>query len=250
MQKPRDYILIYSDGACSGNPGPGGWGSVLLFPDNQVLELGAGESSTTNNRMEMTAALEALRAVAHLKMPIHFYTDSTYLIRGITQWIFGWRRKNWQTAEGGEVSNRDLWEDISQVVAARGAQGKIEWLYSRGHMGTPGNERCDRIAVAFSKKEYIQLYRGDLEHYGIDLLNVPTNTALPEMKGNGEKKKEAFSYLSNLGGLVYRHRTWPSCQKRVSGQSGAKFKKAMSAAEEIEILKSWGLGPGTEIKEG
>lgn len=247
----RDYILIYTDGACSGNPGPGGWGSVILYPDNQVQELGDGAASTTNNRMEMTAVLEALRAVAHLKMPVRVYTDSTYLIRGITQWIFGWRRNNWRTADGGEVSNREIWEEMSQVVAARGTQGKIEWHYSRGHVGTPGNERCDRIAVAYSKNDYVSLYRGDLEHYPIDLLQFPTDTSLPDMKSaNGEKKKEAFSYLSNLGGLVYRHRNWPSCQKRVSGQSGAKFKKAMSAAEEIEILKSWGLGPGTSIKEG
>ncbi|WP_050792930.1 ribonuclease HI [Bdellovibrio bacteriovorus] len=246
----RDHIMIYSDGACSGNPGPGGWGSVILYPDNQVQELGDGEKSTTNNRMEMTAALEALKAVAHMKVPVRFYTDSTYLIRGITQWVHGWRRRGWKTAEGGEVSNQDIWEDLSHVVAARGTQGKIEWHYSRGHVGIPGNERCDRIAVAFSKNDYVSLYSGSLDQYPYDLLQVPADTSLPEMKGPGEKKKEAFSYLSNLGGLVYRHRTWPACQKRVSGQSGAKFKKATSAAEEIEILKSWGLSPSTVIKEG
>ncbi len=250
MQNSRDYILVYSDGACSGNPGPGGWGSVLLFPDNQVVELGDGDPSTTNNRMEMTAAVEALRAVASLKFPLHFYTDSTYLIRGITQWIFGWRRNNWRTAEGNEVSNRDLWEEISRLLAARGATGKVDWRYSRGHVGTPGNERCDRIAVAFSKNEHVSLYRGDYESYHVDLLLTPKDITLPEMKGNGDKKKEAYSYLSNLGGLVYRHRDWPSCQRRVSGKSGAKFKKATSAAEEIEILKSWGLSAATDIKEG
>ncbi|NUN05485.1 MAG: viroplasmin family protein, partial [Bdellovibrio sp.] len=92
-------------------------------------------------------------------------------------------------------------------------------------------------------------YSGSLENYSINLLQVPSDTGLPEMRESKEKK-EAFSYLSNIGGLVYRHKTWPSCQKRVSGQSGAKFKKAMSAAEESEILKSWGLGPQTEIREG
>ncbi|HEY1078580.1 MAG TPA: ribonuclease HI [Bdellovibrio sp.] len=245
----RDYILIFSDGACSGNPGPGGWGSVILFPNDQVQELGAADSSTTNNRMEMMAALEALRYIQHQPGPVHFYTDSTYLIRGITQWMWGWKKRGWKTADGGEVSNRDIWEQLGAVVQARGASGKIDWKYSRGHIGTPGNERCDRIAVAFSKKESTYLYSGSLDNYSVNLLQVPLDTSLPEMRESKEKK-EAFSYLSNIGGLVYRHKTWPSCQKRVSGQSGAKFKKAMSAAEESEILKSWGLGPQTEIREG
>lgn len=245
----RDYILIFSDGACSGNPGPGGWGSVILWPDDQVLELGGGDPSTTNNRMEMMAALQALKTVANFDGVIHFYTDSTYLIRGITQWIWGWRKKNWKTADGGDVSNRDLWEEIAKVVQARGAHGKIDWRYSRGHIGTPGNERCDRIAVAFSKNEYVNLFDGSRDNYNVNLLEVPKDFSLPEMRQASEKK-EAFSYLSNLGGLVFRHRSWPSCQKRVSGQSGAKFKKALSAADEIEILKSWGLSPQTPIKEG
>lgn len=245
----RDYILIFSDGACSGNPGPGGWGSVILSREDEVIELGGGERSTTNNRMEMTAALEALKYLANQPGPIHFYTDSTYLIRGVTQWIWGWKKRGWKTAEGNDVSNRDLWEELARVVQARGLQSKIEWKYSRGHVGTPGNERCDRIAVAFSKNDYVSLYNGPLRTYSINILEVPADTTLPEMRQPGEKKA-AFSYLSNLGGIVYRHKDWPSCQKRVSGQSGAKFKKALSGADEIEILKSWGLSPQTVIKEG
>jgi ribonuclease HI len=245
----RDYILIYSDGACSGNPGPGGWGSVVLLPDDQVEELGGREDSTTNNRMEMAAAIGALNYVSNLEGPVHFYTDSTYLIRGITQWIWGWKKKNWKTAEGNEVSNRDLWEKLDALIRHRSTQSKISWKYSRGHVGTPGNERCDRIAVGFSLREPVSLYSGDLSDYSTNLLAVPTNTELPEMRAPGEKK-EAHSYLSNLGGLVYRHKNWPSCQKRVQGQSGAKFKKAMSQADEIEILKSWGLSIQTVINEG
>jgi len=249
VKNTRDYIQIFSDGACSGNPGPGGWGSILLFPSDQVVELGAGETSTTNNRMEMMAALEALRALENHPGKIHFYTDSTYLIRGITQWIWGWRKRGWKTAEGGEVSNQDLWEQISAVVQKRGASNKIDWHYSRGHSGIPGNERCDEIAVAFSKSQGIDLYEGSLKNYFVNILEVPKDTALPELRAPGEKKV-AFSYLSNIGGLVYRHKDWPSCQRRVSGKSGAKFKKSNSAAEEIEILKSWGLSSSTEIKEG
>jgi ribonuclease HI len=241
--------MIYSDGACSGNPGPGGWGSVILTPENRVQELGGGDPSTTNNRMEMMAALEALKYVHAHPEPIHFYTDSTYLIRGITQWIWGWKKRGWKTAEGGDVSNRDLWQELADVVQKRGVNGKIEWKYSRGHVGTPGNERCDRIAVAFSKNDYVNLYSGAMENYNHDLLQVPADTSLPEMRQPGEKK-QAHSYLSNLGGIVYRHKDWPSCQRRTSGKSGAKFKKATSSADEIEILKAWGLSPQTPIQEG
>lgn len=250
MNKQRDNIVIFSDGACSGNPGPGGWGAIVLTPDNLVKELGDGSASTTNNRMEMVATIEGLKAVAHLPYSVHFYTDSTYVIRGITQWIWGWKKRGWKTAEGQEVSNRDLWEELGRVVQARPASGKVEWKYSRGHVGIPGNERCDRIAVAYSKKDVIHLYEGPLERYNVDILDLPTNTEVPEMKSAGEKKAAAYSYLSNLGGLVYRHSSWPSCQSRVSGQSGARFKKATSAADEKEILKSWGLDPQTPIKEG
>ncbi len=246
----RDFIRIFSDGACSGNPGPGGWGAVVLFRNDEVQELGGRESSTTNNRMEMMAALESLRLVADQNMPVHFYTDSTYLIRGITQWIWGWKKRGWKTADGGDVSNRDIWEALAEVIRARGPKAKIDWHYTRGHIGNPGNERCDRIAVAFSRNEPIHLFLGPYNQYSVNLHELPADTSLPEMKSPGEKKEAAFSYLSNIGGLVYRHKDWPSCQKRVSGKSGAKFKKAKSANDELEILRSWGLGAQTVINEG
>ncbi len=245
----RAVIIIFSDGACSGNPGPGGWGSIVLTLDDQIQELGGGEPGTTNNRMEMVATIEALRFIQRIPGPVQFFTDSTYIIRGITQWIFGWRRSGWKTADGKEVSNKDLWETLSKLVQERGSAGKIEWLYSRGHIGIPGNERCDRIAVAYSKNEFVSLYSGPLSTYQVNILELPTDTAVPTMKSPTEKKV-AFSYLSNIGGLVYRHRDWPSCQRRVSGKSGAKFKKAASSSDESEILKSWGLDPHVVIKEG
>jgi ribonuclease HI len=198
--------------------------------------------------MEMMAALKALSFIADCKEPVDFYTDSTYLIRGITQWIWGWRRRDWKTAEGQDVSNRDIWEELSDLVQARGTAGAIDWKYSRGHTGIPGNERCDEIAVAFSRREPIRLFAGPLSSYEVDLLRLPTDTALPEMKSPSEKKA-AFSYLSNIGGIVYRHKDWPSCERRVKGKSGAKFKKSTSAEDEIAILKAWGLDSSTPIKE-
>lgn len=244
-------IIVFTDGACSGNPGPGGWGSVIVLPIGYVQELGDGEASTTNNRMEMSGVLGALEYLSKTEGDIIVYTDSTYVIRGITQWVWGWKRNNWRTAEGKEVSNKDIWEKLFFAVQKRKDMGKIHWSYTRGHMGTPGNERCDVIGVGYSKGYRVSLYAGPLSGYGIDILDLPEYEALPEMRPNNKAaKKEAFSYLSNIGGIVYRHKDWGSCERRVKGKSGAKFKKTTSASEEQEVLKSWGLSSGVDIKEG
>lgn len=242
MAGTLERTIIFTDGACSGNPGPGGWGSIVVDPRGNVVELGGPENPTTNNRMEVTAALQALRKVANDPAPILLFTDSTYLIRGITQWIWGWKRKDWKTAEGGEVLNRDLWEQLLRIVAARPEGGKIEWNYVRGHIGNPGNERCDRIAVAYSKGEHPHLYRGSILKYSVDVMDLPETGPLPEMRPKQEKAP-AYSYLSYVDGVPRRHRDWPSCERVVKGRSGAKFKKTQSAAEEAEILKGWGVDP-------
>lgn len=241
-QDQLPYVAIYTDGACSGNPGPGGWGSVIILPNLDIVELGGRENPTTNNRMEVGAALRALQFVANQDVPVHLYTDSTYLIRGITMWIWGWRKKGWMTAEGKEVQNRDLWEELSRVVSARGAGAKIEWKWVRGHTGHAGNERCDEIAVAYSQSRTPVLFRGKLKDYSHNVLDFPDDTELPEMKPK-EEKKAAFSYLSYVGGQVLRHADWASCERATKGRSGAKFKKAMSADDEVSILKSWGVDP-------
>lgn len=243
-------IIVFTDGACSGNPGPGGWGAVVVLPSGRVKELGDGDPSTTNNRMEMSGVLGALETLAQTPGDILLLTDSTYVIRGITQWVWGWKRNQWKTAEGKEVSNKDLWEKMFFAVQKRKDLGKIHWNYTRGHRGTPGNERCDEIGVGFSKGFKVSLYEGPLSGYEIDILDLPEYEELPEMKPNNKgEKKAAYSYLSNIGGIVYRHKDWGSCERRVKGQSGAKFKKTMSAQEEAEVLKSWGLGAGVKIKE-
>ena len=247
--RPKDFdsLLIFTDGACSGNPGPGGWGAIIVQPNGSVKELGGAESETTNNRMEMMATIKSLAMVRELNRPIQFYTDSTYVIRGITQWVWGWRRNQWKNAEGSEVANKDLWQKLFSLVMDRGPEAKIDWLYSRGHVGIPGNERCDEIAVAFSKGKWIELYEGPLLQYNVAIFDLPTETKIPEMKPKSEKKK-AHSYLSYLNGEVFRHSTWPDCERRVKGRSGAKFKKALSVSDEKKILKDWGL-TDEEIKE-
>jgi len=135
-------VEIYTDGACRGNPGPGGWG-VLLKSGRHERVLSGAEARTTNNRMEMMAAIRALEV---LKRPtrVRLCTDSTYLRNGITQWIHGWKRRGWRTASGTAVKNADLWKRLESAAARH----QVDWQWVRGHSGHPGNERADRLAVA------------------------------------------------------------------------------------------------------
>jgi ribonuclease HI len=233
-------IVVFVDGAAKGNPGPGGWGAIVVTPDGTVTELGGAVQHTTNNRMELTAAIEALRHVGASARPVAVHTDSTYVIRGIQGWLHGWRRRGWRTAAGGEVSNRDLWEALAEVERAAGT---VTWHYVRGHAGVPGNERADAIANACATQRPPMLYRGPLIRYDVAVLDIPDDTALParpEGSTVSRRKAAPHSYLSVVDGKPARHSTWVECERRVKGRSGARFKKAMSAAEEEEILRSWG----------
>ena len=243
-----DSIKIFSDGACTGNPGPGGWGTVVVRPDGHVRELGGRDPQTTNNRMELTGSIRGLAAVeSPPPAPIEMFTDSTYVIRGITEWIWGWRQRGWKNAAGQDVLNRDLWEELSRQVA-RLHPAKLEWRYVRGHSGIPGNERCDEIAVGFATGKRVDLYDGPLIGYEVAIHDLPDDLALPRAKSGSSKKKETpYSYLSLVGGKVIRHKAWAACERRVRGQSQARFKKAMSAQDERAILKGWGLDPDKTV---
>lgn len=133
-------IDIYTDGACRGNPGPGGWGALLLLGEHE-RELSGAEALTTNNRMELTAVICALEA---LKRPVaaRIYTDSQYVRRGITEWLQSWKSRNWRTADKKPVKNQDLWQRLEAVSAPH----RLEWHWVPGHAGVPGNERVDRLA--------------------------------------------------------------------------------------------------------
>ena len=152
---------IYTDGACSGNPGPGGWGTVIYFADGQLQELGGHEAGTTNNRMEMQAAIAALQFLEHQDYigPVELHTDSKYLIQGITQWLKGWKRKGWKTSAGKAVLNKDLWMELDELTQrlANVQNIEIDWRYVKGHAGNVGNERCDQIARAYSHQQPIHL---------------------------------------------------------------------------------------------
>lgn len=237
----ENTILIYSDGACSGNPGPGGWAAVLIFPEGRVLEIGGGERPTTNNRMEMKGAIAALAAVQDRPEPVKLYTDSGLLVNGIKGWIHGWKKKGWLTAAGQPVVNRDLWELLDSLALAR--KGRLSWGHVKGHAGHEINERCDVIAVAFSKGQRPKLYEGPAVGCGYSLLEPgPEHLHTPggPKKPSKAKPPKHGYYLSLVNGEVHRDDAWPACQARVSGVSGAKFKKVAGAADEAAALALWG----------
>lgn len=136
-------VVIYTDGACKGNPGPGGWGVLLRSSDGAEKEMFGGELGTTNNRMEMMAVIEALGA---LKRPcqVTLYIDSQYVLKGITEWLSGWKAKGWKTASKQPVKNVDLWQRLDALVSQAGHC--IDWRWVKGHAGDPGNERADSLA--------------------------------------------------------------------------------------------------------
>ncbi len=233
-------IAIFTDGACSGNPGPGGWGCVISTPDGRVQELGGGARETTNNRMEMTAVLEGLRAAGALPGTAIVHSDSTYVLGGITSWIKGWKRRGWKTAAGEPVKNEDLWRELDAAVAARGPRA-VAWRWVRGHDGHDANERCDEIAVSFARRRPVDLYRGPLLAYPHGSLAPSDAAPLPEKKKASTRALAGpATYLSLLDGRLERHATWKDCEARVKGRN-AKFKKTRSAEEERATLKSWGL---------
>lgn len=139
---PKKTVDIYTDGACSGNPGPGGWGALLVF-EGVEKELSGGETDTTNNRMEMLAAIEALNALK-TSCIVRLHTDSTYLKDGITKWIFNWKRNGWKTAAKKPVKNADLWQALEEAIARH----QVEWHWVKGHAGHVENERADALARA------------------------------------------------------------------------------------------------------
>ena len=240
-------IIIFTDGACSGNPGPGGWAAIVATPDGRVRELGGAEAHTTNNRMELHGPIEALKAIAELPdAPVELFTDSTYVIGGITSWVHGWKKNGWKKKDGQPVLNREFWEALDRLDSARRKTGPVEWRYVRGHDGNPGNERCDVLSVAFSKGQKPGLYAGPLADYGHDLsIKPPALPARAKSAAKGKSSggaKSAPVYLSLVGGALERHSSWMACNERVKGVANAKYRKASSPGEEAAILRDWGVG--------
>lgn len=220
--------IIFTDGAARGNPGPGGFGAIVVTED-MVTELGSAEEHTTNNRMELLAAISALEKSAFTD-PIILYTDSAYVLSGATRWVIGWQKNNWQTTQKQDVLNRDLWERLLQATKVR----KVDWRLLKGHSGIPANERCDVIATSFADKKPIVLYAGGRERYGVSL-NVPEQNPAPKKPS----RVFTYSYVSLVNGVIQTYKTWEDCRIRVLGVPGALYKKSISPENEAEIIKEF-----------
>lgn len=170
MSTKRTVKSFYTDGACLGNPGSGGWGVVIYFTDASIFEMGGFAAQTTNNRMEMQAAIAALQVFASLGQsePVTLYTDSEYVQKGMTQWLKNWQKKGWKTAQGKPVLNQDLWKILEQLNSPL-----VTWQHVRGHSGNEGNERCDDIARSFAQGEQPPLQQTDLQLIEAAFYNSP-----------------------------------------------------------------------------
>jgi ribonuclease HI len=229
-------ILLFTDGASKGNPGRGGWGAIVAG-NGKVVELGGREARTTNNRMELMAALRGLQHAKSLpKGPRVLRTDSSYVINGITKWVHAWQKNGWQTKDKKDVLNRDLWSDLAE--AAHGQQ--VAWEYVGGHVGIAGNERVDFIASEFALGKEVALYKGPIEAYRVDIANLSHDVVQKEKKHSSRERTttKAFSYISEVGGVVLVHKTWAECEARVKGRR-ARFKKAISPADEAGIISEF-----------
>lgn len=222
-----EKIKIFTDGSSRGNPGPGGWGAIVIYPNSAgemlVDELGGGDLKTTNNKMELMAAIKALELFKDGQFTV--CADSSYVINGITKWVHGWQKNNWRTGAKQPVLNQDLWQKLVDASAGK----KIIWQYVAGHAGIPANERCDEIATSFADGQPADLYKGSMSGYSIDTNNFSGHLI-------GEKK---VSYLSMVDGVIEVHQTWDECKKRVTGKSGAKFKKVLNKSQEEKVIAEW-----------
>jgi ribonuclease HI len=232
--------LIYTDGASSGNPGPGGYAAVIT--DGQhVLEVGDYEPKTTNNRMELKAAIEGLKNT-EVGDTVKIITDSTYMGKGITEWMAGWVENGWMTKGKVPVSNKDLWQELHALVEDR----KVEWRIVKGHASTSGNNRVDMLATTFSTEVVPHLYNGPKSEYKIDLTEPSEAQVVADKNGfaktsKASKNSKAYSYLSLVDNKLEKHKTWAECENRVKGRAGARFRKAISPEDELDILKGWGI---------
>lgn len=230
-------IIVFTDGASRGNPGPGGWGSIIQY-DEKIVELGGGEKHTTNNRMELTAVIEALSYVLNKKIntseKVNIFTDSSYVLKGSTIWIYGWKNNNWKTKSNEEVLNIDLWKKMDKLQS----QISCIWKLLPGHSGIAGNERCDVIATGFADKLNPALYQGPIDKYKVDISKISKSSSTNKKKKVSSKSK-AYSYVSMVNGNIQTHSTWAECEKRVKGVSNTRFKKVLSKDEEINLIKEW-----------
>jgi len=237
----------YTDGACLGNPGPGGWGVRILYPDGGVRELGGMAAATTNNRMELQAAIEALQLL-HSYPQVAIFTDSRYVIDGLTKWLPAWRRRGWITTTNTPVKNRDLW-----IALERLTHPGVRWQHVRGHSGDPNNERVDTIARACATGTCPPLFCGQAGTPA-DPMRASPVAALPTPLGSkttaslhvSTPATDPARYISIVHGSVAIDTDWATCAARVRGVPGARYRKVRTPEE----LAAFCAAHGVELPPG
>jgi len=233
-------IKIYTDGASRGNPGPSGWGAVL-FLDKNVVELGGRIDSGTNNQMELSAPTEALKYLEenNIKEAIKIVTDSQYTLSGITSWVHGWKKNGWIKKDGGEVSNREYWEELDRLQTLMNPA----WEKVKGHDGNIYNERADQIATGFATKKDMNLFSGTATEYELFARSKVDLDAIKKSakQSSANRNRPGGHYLSLVDGELQKHTTWPECEARVKGVKWCKFKKVFNEEEEEEVKNGWGV---------
>lgn len=231
---------MYTDGSSLGNPGPGGYGCVIVFQsENKVIEFGGYDPKTTNNKMELTAILTTLQYLKKNNVSsdteIVIHTDSSYAINGITKWMFGWQKNNWITSTKTPVLNSEIWK---QLVSLKSHFKNISFVHVRGHAGVWGNERCDTIATSFAMHKKQDLFHGELAAYDQRIL-TPTISTTPSKNTVKKKTSEkAYAYVAQVNGTVQIFKDWESCKAAVHGKS-SRYKKVFSQKEQDALIRSW-----------
>ena len=239
--------IAYTDGACRGNPGPGGWGARILYPDGAVRELCGMAAATTNNRMELQAAIEALQLL-HSCLQVALFTDSRYVIDGLTKWLPTWRRRGWVTTTNTPVKNRDLWMTLERL-----SHPGVTWQHVRGHSGDPNNERVDTIARACAAGTCPPLFCGQA---GAPADPVVLWAALAQPASAGAAATTGspgptpptgpVRYISIVHGSVALDTHWAACAARVRGVSGARYRKVRTPEEVAAFCAAHGVEPPRE----
>lgn len=240
----KKQLVIYTDGASRGNPGPGGWGAVILA-DGYAMEVAGGVKKATNNQMELQAVLEVLSdsgARGH-KGPVIIYSDSAYVVNGLNSWVYGWEKKKWITTQKTPVENKSMWQKALVLLKEYGNRLTITKV--KGHGGELYNERCDELAVAAALGKKEKHFKGSQKDYNRFLVQIGTTAKKAPPAGGSKKKSKstgpAYSYVSLVNGKVHADKTWAECENRVKGKKGAKYKKVFSKVEETELIQDYTL---------
>jgi ribonuclease HI len=236
-----EHPIAYTDGACLGNPGPGGWGIRIYYPDGTVGEFGGAAASTTNNRMELRAAIEALKRLTAFPQAT-VVTDSRYVIDGLTKWLQAWRRRGWMTVAGTPVKNKRLWMALDRLNHAG-----IRWQHVRGHAGEPNNERVDTIARARARGERPGLFQGPAGDALDPVSSAPTSLRPAAARSPGQTPVAKARYVSIVRGNVALDDDWAACEARVRGVSGARYKKVRNAQELADFCAKHDVEPPSDI---